>query len=77
MCSLDGVHFPQSKDNVYLFQEHSAVENIEDILFVLRLRKMYVIQDPILLDEHAHSEFNTFYPKVRSFEREASEHTSI
>ena len=29
---LDGAHLPQSEDKMYLFQEHSALENIEYIL---------------------------------------------
>ena len=29
---LYGVHLPQSKENMYLFQEHSAIENIKYIL---------------------------------------------
>ena len=39
---LDGVHLPQSKDKVYFFQEHSAIENIKYII-VLGLTKMYSI----------------------------------
>ena len=45
---LDGIDFPQSKDKMDLFQEHSALENIK-IILSLDLPKMYSIQESIFL----------------------------
>ena len=53
---LDGMHFPRSKDKMYLFQEQSALENIKYGLFLDWEKCTYAIQEPV---------FTAFLPALR------------